>query len=199
MPMNYSRIAIGADRIPPPAFPFARHILEIYAGETNKIVSTWSQFRDDDLGFRPHPRSSSVEEIMKHQLLSERRFFAEFLGTTEPPAAAILPPAGVESFLGRVVELALDRLTGLAPQPESWWLDTVSFFDVKRERIWVFWRRVLHTAHHRSQLSVYLRLLDRPVPATYGPTADVTWAGADPTTSAEAASRRSSPGAGLSQ
>jgi len=49
---------------------------------------------------------------------------------------------------------------------------------------------VLHTAHHRTQLTVYLRLLGKAVPATYGPTADVTWAGADPTLSVEAAQRR---------
>ena len=29
-----------------------------------------------------------------------------------------------------------------------------------------------HTVHHRAQLGVYLRLLDIPVPATYGPSAD---------------------------
>jgi hypothetical protein len=29
-----------------------------------------------------------------------------------------------------------------------------------------------HTYHHRGQLSVYLRLLDIPVPAIYGPSAD---------------------------
>ena len=29
-----------------------------------------------------------------------------------------------------------------------------------------------HQIHHRGQLSVYLRLLNRPVPATYGPSAD---------------------------
>ena len=29
-----------------------------------------------------------------------------------------------------------------------------------------------HIIHHRAQLGVYLRLLDVPVPATYGPTAD---------------------------
>ena len=29
-----------------------------------------------------------------------------------------------------------------------------------------------HPVHHRGQLTVYLRLLDLPVPATYGPTAD---------------------------
>jgi uncharacterized damage-inducible protein DinB len=29
-----------------------------------------------------------------------------------------------------------------------------------------------HTVHHRAQLGVYLRLLDVPVPAIYGPSAD---------------------------
>ena len=29
-----------------------------------------------------------------------------------------------------------------------------------------------HTVHHRAQLGVYLRMLDIPVPATYGPSAD---------------------------
>jgi len=29
-----------------------------------------------------------------------------------------------------------------------------------------------HIVHHRAQLSVYLRLLDVPVPGIYGPTAD---------------------------
>jgi uncharacterized damage-inducible protein DinB len=29
-----------------------------------------------------------------------------------------------------------------------------------------------HMVHHRAQLSVYLRLLDVPVPGIYGPTAD---------------------------
>jgi len=29
-----------------------------------------------------------------------------------------------------------------------------------------------HLAHHRGQLTVYLRLNDQPVPAIYGPSAD---------------------------
>jgi hypothetical protein len=55
---------------------------------------------------------------------------------------------------------------------------------VERERIWILWRRVLHSAHHRTQLTVYLRLMDQLVPPVYGPTADVTWKGADPTLAA---------------
>lgn len=32
-----------------------------------------------------------------------------------------------------------------------------------------------HLIHHRAQLTVYLRLLDVPVPSMYGPTADEPW------------------------
>lgn len=32
-----------------------------------------------------------------------------------------------------------------------------------------------HLVHHRGQLSVYLRLLDVPIPSIYGPTADEKW------------------------
>lgn len=32
-----------------------------------------------------------------------------------------------------------------------------------------------HLSHHRGQLTVYLRLLDIPVPSVYGPTADEKW------------------------
>lgn len=34
-----------------------------------------------------------------------------------------------------------------------------------------------HLAHHRGQLTVYLRLLDVPIPPIYGPTADEGWEG----------------------
>ena len=32
-----------------------------------------------------------------------------------------------------------------------------------------------HLVHHRGQLTVYLRLVDVPVPSIYGPTADERW------------------------
>lgn len=38
-------------------------------------------------------------------------------------------------------------------------------------------QHVNHLVHHRGQLSVYLRLLDIPVPSIYGPTADEPWGG----------------------
>jgi uncharacterized damage-inducible protein DinB len=34
-----------------------------------------------------------------------------------------------------------------------------------------------HLSHHRGQMTVYLRLLNIPVPSIYGPTADEGWGG----------------------
>ena len=189
--MTYKHISIPEAAVPRAADASFQHVLDTYAGETNKVASTWMQFTDAELGYKPHEKSSTVVEIMKHGLLSERRFFAEFLGSAEPAATDVLPSeATVASFTGRFVELCAARLAFLATRDPAWWLGRTQFFDVERERVWIFWRRVLHTAHHRTQLTVYLRILDKPVPSTYGPTADVTWTGADPTTTVEAASRR---------
>ena len=192
MAMQYEYVAIPESAVPKAACAVFQHLLDTYASETSKVVSIWRQFAPENMNFKPNEKSSSVLEIMKHQLLSERRFFAEFIGLAgEPEAAAVLPgDLTPEAFRRRNEELCNARLERLAPCNEPWWLETVPFFDVRRQRIWIFWRRVLHTAHHRTQLSVFLRLLGKPVPSSYGPTADVTWKGADPTRSVEAAGRK---------
>jgi len=191
MAMTYAYTAIPDSEIPRASNPIFQYLLNTYASETNKVVSVWREFSSEEMPFRPHTRSSTVEDILKHQLLSERRFFGEFLGLPEPMAAQVLPEGKTpEDYMNRLRELVIPRLNFLAGQTENWWLEVVPFFDVERERIWIFWRRVLHTAHHRTQLTVYLRLLAKDVPSTYGPTADVTWEGADPTQTVQAANRK---------
>ena len=192
--MEYPHTYIS-DRDVPRASPVFQYIVDTYASETNKLASVWHELHDNQLDFRPHARSSSIRQILVHQLLSERRFFAEFIGLPEPPPESLLPTGDavpVRAYIDRLVSLARPRLTHLAGADQAFWLAQVPFFDVRRQRIWVFWRRVLHTAHHRAQVGVCLRILEDRVPATYGPTADVTWAGADPTTTLDAA-RRAQP------
>jgi uncharacterized damage-inducible protein DinB len=191
MPLSYAHTAILDADVPVASETLVQHALDTYASETNKVASVWREFRDDDLPYRPHPRASSVGDIFKHQLLSERRFFGEFLGVPEPLPTDVLPAqVTIATAVDRLVALAIPRLAFLADRPAPWWLERVPFFDVERTRAWVFWRRVLHTAHHRTQLTVYLRMMDRSVPATYGPTADVQWEGADATHTVEAAGRK---------
>ena len=189
--MRYSFTAIADIEVPRATNPLFQHVLDTYASESNKVIAVWRCFESKDLGFRPHPKSSTVAEILKHQLLSERRFFGEFVGTPEPPPTEVLPASQeLDAFIARAAELARPRLQFFAEQTADWWTQDVPFFGLSRQRIWVFWRRVLHTCHHRTQLTVYLRMLNKPVPSVYGPTSDETWHGADPTTSVAAAGRK---------
>jgi len=191
MPMTYEYTAIPDSHVPKASSPIFQHLLDTYTSETNKVVSVWLCFSADELAFRPHPRSKTVIEIMKHQLLSERRFFGEFMGVPEPPAARVLPAHETpQEYVSQMCALVEPRLTFLAKQAETSWVEQVPFFDVIRERIWIFCRRLLHTCHHRTHLTIYLRLMNKSVPSTYGPTADVTWEGADPTQTVETASRK---------
>jgi uncharacterized damage-inducible protein DinB len=191
--MHYDFVAIPDADVPRAAEPIFQHLLDTYASETNKTVSLWRAVPDDCLDFRPHEKTNPIRTIFVHQILSERRFFAQFVGTEESAVEALLPPGerpAVAAYVGRYLELAKRRLPQLAAGTSAWWLTPVPFFGgLLRERIWTFWRRVLHTCHHRTQVQSWLRLAGRHVPAIYGPSGDVSWNEADPTYSVEAAKR----------
>ena len=192
MPMQYEYTAIPEAQVPRATNPVFQHLLDTYASETSKVVSLWRQFSPGDMAFKSAERSSSVLDIMKHQLTLRAALLCRVHWPGWRAGGSRRDAAGTHArrFLRRHEELCRPRLERMAGRDQKWWLEVVPFFDVERQRIWVFWRRVLHTTHHRTQLSVYLRLLGKPVPSSYGPTADVTWKGADPTRSVEAASRK---------
>jgi len=52
--------------------------------------------------------------------------------------------------------------------------DKVLFTSTRGEMVR---QTINHLIHHRGQLTVYLRLIDVPVPSIYGPTADEGWSG----------------------
>jgi uncharacterized damage-inducible protein DinB len=197
--MRYDSVAIPDAEVPQAVEPIFQHVVTTYASEVNKTASLWRVVPGDLLDFQPHPKVNTIRTIFIHQLLSERRFFAEFAGLNEPPVEELLPrkekPA-TRDYVERYVVLARQRLPQFAAGTTAWWLEERPFFDgLKRERIWIFWRRVLHTCHHRTQVQTWLRLAGfEPVPAIYGPSGDVTWVGADPTDSLEAARRGSTRG-----
>jgi uncharacterized damage-inducible protein DinB len=191
--MHYDHIAIPDADVPQAADPTFQHVLATYASEANKTASMWRAIPDDVLDFKPHEKTNSIRTILVHQLLSERRFLAQFVGTEEPAVEELLPPGEkpvVRAYLDKYIWLVRRRLPQLAKGTAAWWLESRPFFGgLRRERIWVFWRRVLHTVHHRTQVQSWLRLAGRHVPAIYGPSGDVTWDDADPTYSLEAAKR----------
>ena len=149
-------------------------LVETYATERIKVVSVWSEFRDQDLVVRPRsgdPRGRSVLEQMVHQCVSEDLWFRNMLGIDvgAPP----LPKQETRTdFIERYVKDSGKRLAALHAKDEPWWEEEVKFFDVGRSRAWVMVRRVAHTSHHRGQLMAMLRMLGREIHSNYGPTAD---------------------------
>jgi uncharacterized damage-inducible protein DinB len=149
-------------------------LIETYATERIKVVSVWSEFRDEDLPVRPNPRDSrgrSVREQMVHQCVSENLWFMNMLGIDvgAPPLPA--QESRVE-FIKRYAEDSGKRLAALQVKSEAWWESETKFFDVPRTCAWVMVRRIAHTAHHRGQQMAMLRMLGRDLHSNYGPTAD---------------------------
>jgi uncharacterized damage-inducible protein DinB len=149
-------------------------LVETYETERMKVVSVWSEFRDEDLAVRPRAgdaRGRSVREQMVHQCVSENLWFMSMLGidVNAPP----LPTSETRlEFIKRYVEDSGKRLAVLRAMEEPWWEGQTNFFDVPRSRAWVVVRRVAHTAHHRGQQMAMLRMLGRDLHSNYGPTAD---------------------------
>src|SRR5947209_6037729 len=141
--MHYDFIAIPDAEVPRAADPTFQHVLDTYASETNKTASLWRAVPDDRLDFKPHEKTNTVRTILVHQLLSERRFFAQFVGTAEPPVEDLLPEGekpAVAAYLDRYVALARQRLPQLARGDQKWWLEDRPFFGgLVRQRAWVFW------------------------------------------------------------
>ncbi len=74
----------------------------------------------------------------------------------------------------REARAALAEVTGAALE-EPWSLRAGDRVLMTTPRGEVVRQHLGHLSHHRGQLTVYLRLLDVPIPSIYGPTADEKW------------------------
>jgi uncharacterized damage-inducible protein DinB len=149
-------------------------LIDTYATERLKVLSVWSEFRDDDLPLRPKPddrRGRSLHEHMVHQCVSEDTWFRNMLSIDvgAPP----LPDHETRlEFIKRYATDSGQRLERLRQTDDRWWETVTAFFDVRRSRAWVMTRRLTHTSHHRGQQMAMLRMLGRELHSNYGPTAD---------------------------
>ena len=147
--------------------------------EAAGTVKALERVPKDKLDWRPHAKSRTVGELAQHvasipalAALGLRTGKRE-MGTRPPATAPNTDFAGtfnksVEEFKAAVSEISDEKLQN----------ETFSFtMNDKPVRTWSkaeFLRNVVmnHFIHHRGQLTVYLRLLDIPVPAIYGTSAD---------------------------
>ena len=149
-------------------------LVESYETERIKVLSVWSEFRDDDLPVRPRSndaRGRSVHEHMVHQCISEDAWFRTMLDIDVGTSPLPQQERRLE-FIKRYAEDSASRLAILRKTDESWWEAQTTFFDVRRSKAWVMTRRLNHTSHHRGQQMAMLRMLGRELHSNYGPTAD---------------------------
>ncbi len=149
-------------------------LVETYETERIKVVSVWSEFKDEDLSIRPNPqdpRGRSVHEQMVHQCVSEDLWFRTMFGI-DVGAPPLPKPETRMEFMKRYAEDSGKRLAVLREKNEAWWEEMATFFDGPRSRAWIMTRRLTHTSHHRGQQMAMLRMLGRDLHSNYGPTAD---------------------------
>jgi uncharacterized damage-inducible protein DinB len=138
---------------------------------------------DADFSWKPHAKSFSLGRLAGHltettgdwavQTLTRDRL--EF---PEGHKFEAYVPASKEALIERFDKDVAKAKEAMAAFPAEKW-DTNWSFGVGGQK-WindtkcrVFRDWVLdHQIHHRAQLGVYLRLLDKPIPGTYGPSAD---------------------------
>lgn len=134
----------------------------------------------DKLEWRPHPKSMSLGQLAMHVAsipgdlsgLAQADEFDASQANFTPPA-----PGGVEEVLtthNASLKAAQDYLGGVDEQTaQGSWRFTFRGKEVfTAPRGEVIRMMLNHWYHHRGQLSVYLRLLDVPVPVIYGRSAD---------------------------
>jgi uncharacterized damage-inducible protein DinB len=85
-----------------------------------------------------------------------------------------------EALLEQFDQLVREAREALATFKDSdyalpWKLTMGDKVLVTDERGMVIRQTINHLCHHRGQLTVYLRLIDVPIPSIYGPTADEGW------------------------
>jgi uncharacterized damage-inducible protein DinB len=138
---------------------------------------------DVDFSWKPHAKSFSLGRLAGHIVETSGDWAVHTLTVDklEFPAGHKFEayiPASKEAMLERFDKDVAKAKAELAKfAPEKWdgnWKFVSggqAWIDESKYRVFRNW--VLnHLVHHRAQLGVYLRLLDKPVPGTYGPSAD---------------------------
>ncbi|MGC2618694.1 MAG: DinB family protein [Acidobacteriaceae bacterium] len=130
--------------------------------------------------WKPHEKSMTLGRLSSH--IADLPNRATTIATTDtfvrPPDFKPFAAASTQELLDHFDKSAAEARTALTSLREDQ-LDVVWSMQMNgRTMISVprgmALRRVFmdHLIHHRGQLSVYLRLLDVPIPGMYGPSAD---------------------------
>jgi uncharacterized damage-inducible protein DinB len=135
----------------------------------------------DKIAWKPHPRSMSLGQLAMHvatipggiSKIAQPDDFEVDPANFNPPT-----PRSKEEILAALdasVQSAQEYLCGMSESAVAGnWRATIQGREIMAMPRTVMLRSLMlnHWYHHRGQLSVYLRMLEVPVPTIYGPSAD---------------------------
>lgn len=146
-------------------------------GDTTRKMLALVQ--EDDFGYKPHPKSMDLKTLATHvadlpgwvhmALTTDELDFAKSPEPEPVPTADDLR----EFFVRRYQEglsVLVSENEALLQQP--WTLRNGEAVYMTEPKVDVLRHSLSQQIHHRAQLGVYLRLLNIPIPGSYGPSAD---------------------------
>lgn len=163
--------------------PISDLLLVEFDEEMKKTRTALERVPVDKKDFAPHPKSMPLGKLAPH--VAQLAGFGVIVLTTpeldfSTGGIARLPFESTDQLVKAFDEGAAQARSALKNTPDDLWTQPwkLSFggkpiFSGSR---FLAYRQMFlnHLVHHRAQLGVYLRLNEKPVPATYGPSADDT-------------------------
>jgi uncharacterized damage-inducible protein DinB len=161
-----------------------KELIAEYDRETAKTRKMLAAIPADvDFTYKPHPKSMALGRLAGHISDTAGEWAVSALTTDKlefPADHKFEPyiPVSTEALLEQFDKQVATAKTELAALPAAKWSNNWKFVAggqawIDESKYEVFRNWVLdHMIHHRAQLGVYLRLLGKPIPGAYGPSAD---------------------------
>ena len=135
---------------------------------------------NDKYDWQPHPKSMTVRTLATH--IAELPTWITMVLTTKELDFASAPynPTiinNTQDLMELFENSLIDGRTQLVAENEGilseiWTLRTGEQIHVAESKADMIHHTLCQIIHHRAQLGVFLRLLDVPIPGSYGPSAD---------------------------
>jgi uncharacterized damage-inducible protein DinB len=155
------------------------------SGEIDQEAATTKRVLErvpsDKLGWKPHPKSMTIGQLAMHVATVPggiANIAKVDVFEIDPANFAPRQPESIQEILAALdasVQAAKEYLAGVSEASLTGpWKAKVHEREIMAMPRVAMLRALMlnHWYHHRGQLSVYLRLLDVPVPSIYGPSAD---------------------------
>jgi len=151
--------------------------MEQEAATTRRVLE---RVPDDKLAWKPHAKSMSLGQLTRHVAEGPAQIAGMIVqGTLEMPDFGEQPSAASAADAVKAHDEGLATVTRIVGGMDDAALGTVWRVTKGGQELLAMPKGAVvrsllmnHIYHHRGQLSVYLRLLDVPVPSIYGPSAD---------------------------